>query len=232
MHTHLALAIYLFKRHSYTFKRIIFLIVRLTRALDIYSVKSTVVVMTQLGIIAWGSFCTIVLYGVFKQLNLPKKLAGAMGLAMLSYVVPVFYFWGNSFAVNITYGVHFVIMLMSLVISCLFKSTRKTFAWFFLGVVILFFFFWISPGLLPYRLGWEERGEAKLERYLGGPFHHSTLAPAITSIILLFHCWHPSFRVFEWFSKHPCVYAFALGILIFAITSQIPEIFKYGTPWW
>jgi len=186
--------------------------------------------MTELGIVAWAGFCTVILYGVLKQFNLPEKLIGAIGLVVLSYAVPVFSLWGNSFDVNITYIVYFIIVLMSLVVSCLFKSTRKTFVWFFLGVVILLFLFWAYPGLLPFRPGWKEGGEAFLAKYLGGPFHHSTLIPAITSIILLFHCWHPS--VFRLFSKHPCICAFALGILTFAITSQIPEIFRYGTPWW
>lgn len=187
--------------------------------------------MTILGIIVWGSFCAITIYGVFKQFNLPEKLIWAIGLVVSSYAVPVLFFWGNSSAVEVTYGVFAVIMLMSLAISCLSKQTRKTFAWFFLGVVLLFFFMWTYPGLLRGRAGstWEA-GEAMLEKHLGGPFHHSTLVPAITSIMLLFHCWHPS--AFKLFSKHPYVYALALGILIFAITSQIPDIFKYGTPWW
>lgn len=186
--------------------------------------------MTTLGIITWGSFCIITFYGVFKQFNLPKKLVWAIGLVVSSYAGSALFFWGNPFAVNVAYGVFIIIVLMSLAISCLFKRMRKTFAWFFLGVVLLFSFLWVYPGLLPYRPGWAEMGDAKLERYLGGPFHHSTLAPAITSIILLFHCWHPS--AFKLFSNRPHVYAFALGILIFAVTSQIPEIFKYGTPWW
>jgi len=197
--------------------------------LDIYSVLSTLITMTELGTVAWASFCIIVIYGVFKQFNLPKKLIGAIGLTVLSYAVPVFSLWGNSSAINITYGAYFVVMLASLIISYLFKRTSKEVACFFLGVVILFFAFWVA-NLLPYRSGWEEGGEAKIERFLGGPFHHSTLAPVVTSIILLFHGWYP--HAFEWFSKHPYVYALLLGIMVFAITSQIPEILKYGTPWW
>jgi hypothetical protein len=187
--------------------------------------------MTALGIVFWGIFCTITVYGVFKQFNLPKELIWGIGLVILSFAGPVFFFWGNTSAVNVAYGVYAVIMLMSFVISCLFKRTRKMFAWFFLGVVLLFSFMWAYPGLLRGRAGstWEA-GEAMLEKHLGGPFHHSTLVPVITSIILLFHCWHPS--AFKLLSNHSYAYAFVLGILIFAVTSQIPDIFIYGTPWW
>jgi len=189
--------------------------------------------MTAIGIIAWASFCTIVHACIFKQFKLPKKLIMAIFLAVLPYVAPVYFFWGDSFMVNNTYAVYFAIMLMSLVISLLFERTRKTFPWFFFGVIILFSLFWAIPkGLLPYRPGWEEGSPSYFEDILGGPFHHSSLAPIIASIIVLYHCLRPSCCVFEWLSKRPWVYVIALGILVFAIASQIPEIFQYGTPWW
>lgn len=189
--------------------------------------------MTELGIIAWAGFCTIVHACIFKRFKLPWKLILAIFWAALPYAAPVYLFWRDSFVVNTAYAVYFAIMLMSFIISLLFKRTRKMFPWFFLGVIILFFPFWVIPkGLLPYRPGWEERGPSHFENILGGPFHHSSLAPIIASIIVLFHCLRTSCCVFERLSKHPCVYAFFLGILIFSITSQIPEIFRYGTPWW
>lgn len=188
--------------------------------------------MTELGIICWASFCIIVLYGTFKQFKLPKKLILTICLVVLSYAIPVFSFWGNSSEVNITYGLYFLIIIMSAITSFIIKRTRKMVPWFFLGVAMLFLLFWIIPGLLPYRQGWAENGEAMFKEVLGVPFHHSTIFPVITSIILLFNSWHPSCWVFKWASRNPCVYPLAVGILTFAITSQIPEILKYGTPWW
>jgi len=187
--------------------------------------------MTELGIICWASYSIIVLYGTFKQFKLPKELIVAICLVVLSYVIPVFSFWGNSSEVNFSYMIYFFIITMSVITSFLLKRTHKMVP-FFLGVAMLFLLFWVVPGLLPYRKGWNENGGAILEGILGVPLHHSTLFPIITSIILLFKSWHPSLWVFKWASRNSSVYPFAVGILTFAMTSQIPEILKYGTPWW
>ena len=187
--------------------------------------------MAVLGVAAWASFCTVVMYSVFKLLDLPKRLVWGVSWAILSFAVPVFSFWGNPPTIEAMYGVYFIIMLGSLIVSFLVRGLHRTFFWFFLGVLVLFLVFW-TANLLPYRLGWEEGGEATLERFLGAAFHHSTLAPAIASIVLLLRCCCPSSRVFAWLSRHLTAYAFLLGILAFAIASQIPEILKYGTPWW
>ena len=186
--------------------------------------------MTVLGIICWTSFCITVFYGTFKQFKLSKYLILAISLVMLSFAIPVFSFWGDSSGVNIIYFIYFFIIIVSATVSIIFKPTRKIFPWFFLGVALLFFLFWIIPGILPYSTGWEPNGAATLEQILGISLHHSTLFPLIASIILLFNNWHP--RLFKWASKNPWVYPFAFGVLTFAITSQIPSIFKYGTPWW
>jgi hypothetical protein len=192
--------------------------------------------MTLVEIMVWGGFCLLILSCVFKRFNLPKiKLIPPITLVMLLYVIPLLSLWGNSSAINFIYGIFLLIMLISLVLSWfLFKNQKMLFC-FFLGVVGTFSVFWAIPkGFLPYRPGWEERSSAFFEKILviRAPLHHSTLFPLVAAIILLFHYWRPSSRVFRWCSKHRWVYALGLGFLIFAIISQIPEICEYQTPWW
>lgn len=192
--------------------------------------------MTLLEITIWGGFCLLTLYGVFKRFNLPKKrLLLPIVLTMLSYAIPLHFFWGNSSAVNLIYGGFFLIMLISLGLSYFLSKNKKTLFYFFLGVIVTFSIFWVMPsGWLPYRPNWKERSPAFFERILGvhAPFHHSTLFPIMAAIILLFNYWRPSWRVFQCCSKYQWVYTFGLGLLIFGITSQIPEIYEYQTPWW
>ena len=190
--------------------------------------------MTLVEITVWGGFCLLTLYGVFRRFNLPKKrLILLIVLTVLLYVIPLHFFWGDSSAVNFTYGAFFLIMFISLVLSCFLSKNKKMLFCFLLGVIVTFSIFWVMPsGWLPYRPRWKERSPAFLEEYLGIPLHHSTLVPMITLIILLFHFLCPSWRVFQYCSKHRGVYALGLGVLIFAITSQIPEIYEYQTPWW
>jgi CDP-diglyceride synthetase len=143
-----------------------------------------------LGIALWGGFCVLVLLSAFKCFRLPKrKLIPPILLVLLTYVIPVLFFWENTLAVNSVYGVFFLIMLVSLVLSWTLSDNQKTVFYFFLGVILIFSVFW-ALNALPYRPNWEPMSPSYAERVLGvrAPFHHSSLFPIVAGVIVLLHC--------------------------------------------
>lgn len=180
---------------------------------------------------SWLVLCGTTFYSILKHF---RTLIRPILLLIPFYSIPLFVFQQNTPIIKSFYII-FVIAIIVGIFSSYFQLKNKMIACFFGGVIFLFSVFWCTHAL-PFIPDWSVK-ESFLERYIHFPLHHSTWVPIGFLLALLIYYWKQSSFLRRvqylpsWIKRLlPYSVSFVLGIVIFSMTSQIPEIFKYGTP--